>query len=286
MIRALLGAALSLYFLSAHAALILDYPAIVTDVSPKPPVSAFHDWTEANAAADLIVAAWKTEPASLSLTRLQLSLHIKHKTMPTRGARGLALMHVAMHEAYQLAIEQKQEPRLAMLMASASVLSYLYVPEEREFERITFAVAAKITGKLPETLSVTTLQAFSLGKAVGERVMERALHDGAQRDWNGARLQWYGQGRYFGPGSWEPTPPYFYYPPDEPFAPTWQTWNLKSASQFRSEPPAFGSAEYRKDLAEVIQINQHLTDAQLKIAKYWWMDTEVLLLQAVGIRSQ
>jgi len=269
MIRTMIGAVLVFFLQPAQAALILDYPKTMPEVTPMLPVSAFHDWAQANEAADLIVAAWKTEPASLGLTRLQLSRHIKHKTMPTRGARGLALTHVAMHDAYELAIQKKEEPRFAMLMASAVVLSYLYVTEEREFERIAFAVAAKITKSEPSTLSVFALRSLGLGKAVGERVIDRALHDGAQRGWNGARLQWYGQGRYFGPGSWEPTPPYFYYPPDEPFTPTWQTWILRDGSQFRPEPPPFGSTQYRKDLGEVIQVNKELTESQLKIAKFW-----------------
>src|SRR5918998_174596 len=66
-----------------------------------------------------------------------------------------------------------------------------------------------------------------------------------------------------------PPPPYFYYPPDEPFAPTWRTWTLKSAGEFRPQPPAFGSPKFLQDLNEVVTTNAKLTPAQLATAKFW-----------------
>ena len=83
------------------------------------------------------------------------------------------------------------------------------------------------------------------------------------------RLQYYGEGRYFGAGTWIPTPPYFYYPPDEPFAPSWRPWLLNPASEFRPTPPAYGSPRYVKDLDEVLAIAASITDEQVRIAKFW-----------------
>jgi hypothetical protein len=100
-------------------------------------------------------------------------------------------------------------------------------------------------------------------------MIARAQSDGAERGWNGLRLEWYGEARYYGSGAWQPTPPYFYYPPDEPFAAAWKTWVLQSASQFRPSPPAFGSARFIKDLREVVEVQQTLTPAQRAIAKFW-----------------
>jgi membrane-associated phospholipid phosphatase len=245
----------------AAGQVFLDYGANLNRIAlVEPPKSAFHDWEQAITEARAIAAAWKSgEAASLAWTRLQLARHIKHKTMPTRGARGLALVHVAMHDAYQLARDHQAsilEARLAMSMAAAEVLSYLYIAEERAFIRTALALASVTTMKSKSTLDQKTIAAMAIGAAVAAKVMQRAEQDGAQRGWNGARLQYYGQGRYFGPGSWEPTPPYFYYPPDEPFAPLWQAWVLNTASQFRTPPPSFGSVRYLSDLREVIQVNQ------------------------------
>jgi hypothetical protein len=120
-----------------------------------------------------------------------------------------------------------------------------------------------------ERLPAAALRSMALGRAVGERVVVHADKDGAQHGWNGLRLQWYGEGRYYGPGAWEPTPPYFYYPPDEPYAPGWTTWALKSGDQFRPVPPAFNSPRFLADLREVVEVNKNLTPEQLAIARYW-----------------
>jgi hypothetical protein len=257
---------------AGSAGTILEYPRGTGEqplASPAVPESAFHAWEGAQTEADAVLAAWKEEPVTVPWTRIQLERHIKQKVTPTRGARGLALVHVAMHDAYALAVAHHIEPKLAISMAAAQVLAYLYPAEEQGFARIAFSIAAKMSRAQPESLPASALQALALGQVVGNRAIERAEMDGAQRGWNGIRLQWYGDGRYYGPGAWEPTPPYFYYPPDEPFAPTWQTWVLSSGSEFRPVPPVFGSSGYVKDLREVIEINRALTPEQLKIAKFW-----------------
>lgn len=257
----MLSIALILLSFFVTAKTVLDYDAIDRKREVVVPISAFHDWQEPAAEASVVLAAWTTEPAALAWTRIQLARHIKHKTMPTRGARGLALMHVAMHDAYKMAVAESANAasaRLTMSMAAAGVLGYLYVAEERAFVRIAFEIAAQSKGVSREKLSAEILRAFALGAAVAAKVIQRAEADGAQRGWNGSRLQYYGQDRYYGPGSWEPTPPYFYYPPDEPFAPKWQTWVLKSPSQFRSMPPAFSPPRYLSDLSEVIRINKEI----------------------------
>lgn len=246
-------------------------PAPAPDAAPlAPPTSEFHDWQPAQADAGKVLAAWAAgEAVTLPWTRIQLERYVRHKAMPTRGARGLALVHVAMQDAYELAVQRKMEPKLAVSMAAAQVLAYLFPAEERAFDRIVFELAAQLGSTSREQLSPPALDALRLGLAVGKRAIERGENDGAQRGWNGIRLQWHGEGRYYGPGAWEPTPPYFYYPPDEPFAPTWKPWLLKSADQFRSAPPPFNSAKFLADTREVVEINRNLSADQLRIAKFW-----------------
>jgi len=220
--------------------------------------------------AGRIVAAWTTEPVSLPWTSLMLEMIVKHKIAPTRAARGSALLHVAMYDAAQLA-DDAMTRRIAVSTAAAQVLGYWFPAEEHGFDRVLAALfpAASAAGAAPSWSTLQRQQGLRLGTRVGTATIARAQSDGAERGWNGLRLEWYGEGRYYGPGAWHPTPPYFYYPPDEPFAASWKTWVLKSASQFRPSPPAFGSARFIKDLREVVDLQKTLTPAQREIAKFW-----------------
>lgn len=273
LLRSLAGLVLMFSAAFAQAAItratVLDYSGLAQSSEVSLPQSAFHDWTQAEQEADVILAAWSNEPMTLAWTRIQLERYVKHKVSPTRGARGLALMHVAMHDALLLAEAKKLDAQLAVSMAASRVLGYQFPAEERAFDRTVFALAAKRSGVAREALSEVSKASIALGHEVGERVVARAETDGAQRGWNGSRLQWYGDDRYYGPGSWEPTAPYFYYPPDEPFAPGWKTWVLARADQFRPTPPAYGSKPFMKALREVLEVNAKLTEKQLEEAHYW-----------------
>jgi PAP2 superfamily len=73
-----------------------------------------------------------------------------------------------------------------------------------------------------------------------------------------------------GPGYWVPTPPAYVYPPLEPLAGTWRTWNLESGSQFRpGPPPAYGSPLFLAELNEVYSVSVALTEEQRRVADYW-----------------
>lgn len=254
---------------------ILDYSKMSNNQLVQSPKSSFHDWKQANIQSELIIKQWQTSPITLPWTEFQLEKYVKHKMMPSRGARGLALTHVAMHDALvysknHLNNIKTNETQLAVSMAGASVLAYLFPAEERAFKRIVYSMAAKLYSSDREQLPKQAKLAISIGQHIAQRVIEYAENDGAQRGWNGTRLQWYGQGRWYGPGSWEPTPPYFYYPPEEPYAPTWKTWVLKNAKQFRpNPPPKYGSIAFIETLQEVIDVDKNLTQEQLKSAKFW-----------------
>ncbi len=249
---------------------ILNYTKGQQQKSIKPPQSSFHDWQQAEKEAQSIREQWKNTAITIPWTKLQLQRYIKHKIMPGKSARGLALMHVAMYDALILSNQHQKDPEIAISMAAAQVLSYIFPAEERAFNRTVFSIAAQKYQAKRENLPKQATQAMQIGAQVASQVIQHAQNDGAQRGWNGMRLQWYGQGRYYGPGSWEPTPPYFYYPPEEPYAPTWQTWWLKNGSQFRAPPlPKYGTQEFIKALKEVIEINKTLTNEQLTAAEFW-----------------
>lgn len=251
---------------------ILSYAAFppATDIAAVVGhASAFHSKTASESEATPIVAAWKTQQITLPWTRLMLGCFVKHKISPSRAARGLALVHVAMHDALILAQRKKASEQAAVSVAAATVLGYLFPVEEKAFDRIAATALWMSAPPGATSLSPAVQQGIILGRQVGGTLTTYGEADGSARGWNGERLQWYGEGRYYGPGTWEPTPPYFYYPPDEPFAPTWRTWVLKMPGEFRPVPPAFGSPKYLKDLKEVVDIGSTMTPEQLKIAKFW-----------------
>jgi hypothetical protein len=56
----------------------------------------------------------------------------------------------------------------------------------------------------------------------------------------------------------------------EPLAGTWQTWVLRSPSEFRPlAPPRFGSPRFLVEAREVVALKATLTPEQMRIAKFW-----------------
>jgi len=250
---------------------ILEYPDFdLINSKVKIHESSFHDWEDSELEANSILKQWTNTQLTIPWTKIQLKSYVKHKMMPSRGARGLALTHVAMHDAIVLSNKSSFDSQIVTSMAVASVLGYLFPAEERYFKRVVYSLASIKYSVSRDRLNEEIKRAISMGQFIANRVIHRAQNDGAQRGWNGTRLQWYGEGRFYGPGSWEPTPPYFYYPPEEPYAPTWRTWVLTSSDQFRAKPPPYyGSLEFVNSLKEVIKVNEEITEKQLESAKFW-----------------
>jgi hypothetical protein len=224
------------------------------------------------------------EPVTLAWTNLELEMFVKHKIMPGRSARALALMHVAMHDALVAARSNKKNGMptehkaeitsrispleyAAVAGAATSILGYLFPSEQGYFDSLANE-AVKAHMAVPK-LTNESEAGLRIGRAVASVVIAYGQEDGAARGWNGEKLTWHGEGQPFGPGHWEPTPPYNYYPPDEPYAPTWKPWLLERADQFRPVPPVYGSDRYMRALQEVKDISEKLTDEQKRIAKFW-----------------
>jgi hypothetical protein len=139
----------------------------------------------------------------------------------------------------------------AVAGAAANVLTYFHEDE-----------AARIDG-LAAQLADTTSLAFRVGKVIGNLLVRRAETDGGDAVWPvGTEPK--------GDPFWVPTPPANVYPPLEPLAGAWRTWNLRTGSQFRpGSPPAYGSALFLEELNDVYAISQSLTDEQRRIADFW-----------------
>lgn len=166
-----------------------------------------------------------------------------HRTTPPRASRVLAHLSVALYAA----TTGGGDDRAATIgAAAAEVLSFFYPDRAAHFDSLATGGAAGV----------------ARGQAIGALLVERARRDGSDAVWGGALPA--------GPGLWVPTPPGFVYPPLEPLAGTWRTWNLDSGSQFRpGPPPDVGSSQWRAELDEVYAVSLSLTAEQKAVALYW-----------------
>jgi hypothetical protein len=189
-------------------------------------------------------AAPHRSTAEAEWTEAALTEIAAHRTNPPRAARGLALLSLAMADASDV------PPGLqgaSVAGAASTVLSYLYPDRAAAFDALSERTH-------PPT-------AVATGHRIGARVVDDARRDGSDAVWTGTTPS--------GPGLWLPTPPAFA-GPLEPLVGTWKPWNLASGSQFRpAPPPAFGSAGYLREVREVYDVSQSLTDDQKRIADFW-----------------
>ena len=178
---------------------------------------------------------------------LELSAIASHSTNPPRASRALAHVSRAM---YLAALAGGQARDDAVAGAASTVLVHFY-PDE----------AGRIDA-LARQLADVNSRAFAGGRLVGGLLIARAESDGADAVWTGTVPS--------GPGYWVPTPPGFVYPPLEPLAGTWLTWNLQDGSQFLPDaPPAYGSDRFVAEVREVYDVSRTLTARQERIADYW-----------------
>jgi hypothetical protein len=178
---------------------------------------------------------------------LELSAIASHSTNPPRASRALAHVSRAM---YLAALDGGQAPDDAVAGAASTVLVHFYPDEARSIDALA--------GELADVNS----RAFAGGRLVGRLLIARANSDGADAVWTGSPPTQ--------PGSWVATPPAFTYPPLEPLAGTWRTWNLRDGAQFRpGRPPAYGSGAFEAEVDEVYEVSQTLTAKQRRITDYW-----------------
>jgi membrane-associated phospholipid phosphatase len=165
-----------------------------------------------------------------------------HRTNPPRAARTLAHVSAATYLAAVFGGSKRDE---VISGAAAEVLSFLYPDRADYFESLAGDSSA-----------------VSSGRTLGKLLVLRAQRDGADAVWTGTLPS--------APGTWVPTPPAFVFPPLEPLAGTWRTWNLRTGSQFRpGPPPEYGSAAWRAEAQRVYDVTRALTPEQTAIALEW-----------------
>ncbi len=253
-----------------------------------------------SAATDSVVGAWGGDPGAawsrLAIERLDfywpLLPDVRIAT-PVRAARIATLLHVAMYDAIIASWDAKYLfNRKAPARASGRVRALTMVddtpsyPSEHAAAAAAAAVILSYAFPLDDTASFTQRAreaaesrivagaayrsdvdaGWALGNAVAQRVLDRAMLDGAAQQWTGTVPT--------GTGMWRPTPPRMVQSPFDPLAGSWRTWVIPSGNAFRlAAPPAVGSAQFTADLNELLTLaNGGRTQQQIDAARYWATD--------------
>jgi membrane-associated phospholipid phosphatase len=225
---------------------------------------------------------WNGVPAPQRWTEMTLALIARDKLNSVRSARVLGCVHTAIQDAvvavwdakysYHRRLPGQLAPDLHPALPLSDVPSY-----PSEHAAVAAAAAGALAGLFPKDatdLAAAAQEAAqsrllaganyrsdieagaAIGQAVAQKAMARANADGSSAQWAGAVPT--------GPGLWQGTNP------QEPLAGTWKTWILGSGSQLRpGPPPAFGSAQFQAELAEVKRISSNPTPSQRALALFW-----------------
>lgn len=233
---------------------------------------------------------WTLRPAVLPWTEAGTAA-LDEFLSPIRQYRGNGLLQAAMYDAVIAAYDaQDAYPRPALSSFDARIVPLEGLATSRPSwpsaeAAVAGAAAAVLTALLPDAApgrfadladeaTMALIRAgvavrsdidagLALGQAVGEQAIALAAGDQPGSAWDGA-------GRLTGPGTWEPTPPGFVDPPQEPLAPTWRLWVMESADQFRPvPPPAFGTPAFASQLSAVQEAVARCTLAQERAANFW-----------------
>jgi membrane-associated phospholipid phosphatase len=229
-----------------------------------------------------VVNSWNTVPATQPWTELTISLIAQEQVNARRANRVEAIVHTAMYDAVVAAYHAKYAyNRKAPSVLANDLTPAATVPNDPSYPSEHAAIAAAAAGTLaslfPDQEKMLTAMAqeaglsrllagtnyrsdvdagVALGKAVAEKAIARAAADGSDATFTGTIPT--------GPGIWNGTNPV------EPLAGTWKPWLMTSGSQFRPGPPlAFGSPEYKAQLAEVKRINASVSPTERADAVFW-----------------
>ncbi|MGQ0647500.1 MAG: phosphatase PAP2 family protein, partial [Gemmatimonadaceae bacterium] len=216
---------------------------------------------------------------------------------PTRAARVMALLHVGLHDALIATWDAKYAyPRQAPSRAHRGVLSLVPAvaspsyPSEHAAAAGAAAMILSYLFPLDDTAAITRRAreaaesrivagaayrgdveaGWQLGRAVAQRLIDRAKTDGSGQRWTGSVPA--------GDMMWKPTPPRRVQAPFDPLAGTWRTWVIPSGSAYRlGPPPTLTSARFIADLAELRGLAAGgRTASQITAARYWATDAPSL----------
>ena len=201
-----------------------------------------------NALARELVRIDRTSPPVAGRAYAYLSVAQYASAVAARGVRPGAVPSFA-------SLSDAHSPsRAAIATASAHVLGVLFPSQSA---RIQHELSADLSALRGQSIEIAAIErAEAIGARIAASLLARAGTDGSNAVWTGTVPN--------GDGYWTGTAPQL---------PMWgsvRPWLWESGSELRAPPPpAFDSPEFREALAEVRQIAESRTPAQMEIAKYW-----------------
>jgi hypothetical protein len=201
-----------------------------------------------NALARELVIVERTSPPVAGRAYTYLSVAQYTAALAARGIRPDAIPSLA-------TLRDAHSPsRAAIATASAHVLGALFPSQDARIEN---ELAAELSALRGESIDVAAIER---GEAIGARIAASLLARAEQDGWNAA---WTGTVPN-GDGFWFGTAPQL---------PMWgavRPWLWETGSELRAPaPPAFNSQQFRDALAEVRQIAESRTAAQMETARFW-----------------
>ncbi len=247
-----------------------------------------------------IARRWSEGPATIPWTRVALETIRTQRAaaFPTRSARALAILHLGMHDALEVAADarttysRKRPRRLDSRIDQAVRAGGTSYPDERA---VVAGAAEALLGylfpdapagkfrRLAEQATESRLWAgvsyrsdvvagLALGRQVAAVAIERAEDDGHRRPWDFAHERLCSTEGCAGENEahWVPTPTGFQYPPSDPMASKWETYLMESPGQFLPPPPpAYGSPQFMAELGEVKRLSTDATEDEKELAFFW-----------------
>ncbi len=210
------------------------------------------------------ISFWDSGPPAYRWNEIAVNILVRDGITGPRSARILSLLNVALYDATIATWNAKylyDRPRpsevssqvapvipvpnspsypsehAATASAAAAVLSYLFPNETQRFAQLAQQCSeARLNAGVQFPSDVEAGE--ELGRKVAELVIAWGRSDGSDAVFTGTIPT--------GPGKWVGTNPL------QPTGGSWRTWVLTSGSEFRpSPPPAFGSEQLARELAEV-----------------------------------
>jgi hypothetical protein len=208
---------------------------------------------------------------------------------PTRASRAMAIVHIAMFEAFnavtpryrsyinldasEYALNDELIPEVALSRAARDTLAFLYPSQTPGFDQLYQDELVLYD----DSTAASIEQSEALGARVAREIIALRSNDGSELGTNAVENAY-----EFSPlpGRWRKDP---FTPEQTPLGSKWssvQPFLLLSSDQFRSPPPpALDSAEYAEAYAEVyrlggdgVQTPTERTEEQTEIGIFWAYD--------------
>jgi hypothetical protein len=206
------------------------------------------------AAAHELIAYWDAGPPSYRWNQLALAALVEDGAYAHVGARVLALLHVALHDATVASRDARDGAVHAATAGAASEVLASLFPARAALYRARAAEAARSRLLAGANDASHAAAGLALGREAARRVIERGRADGNAEAWRGRVPA--EAGRWSGEN------------PVLPQASRWRPWLLARPDELRPPPPpAPGSAQMAAEVEELLAVER--TPRRIAAALFW-----------------